>query len=164
MTWVRLDDGFFRHPKARAASKDGRALFVASLCWSAANLTDGHIRDESVTQILADAEAKKNAVDRLAAAGLWHPGLDEGWDIHDYLEFNKSRADVMKERDRWRRSKAKLSPGNGHAVCGNPRESCGTPRWSLAAPFPFLKTKTFSLKTCSRYSQLAHAREARFGS
>ena len=103
---MRLDDGFFRHPKARAAGKDGRALMLAGMCWSAANLTDGHIPVDSLTQILSDAEVKRVALERVAAAGLWHPGVD-GWDIHDFLDFNRSRESVLKERERWRRYKTK---------------------------------------------------------
>lgn len=102
MTWVRLDDGFFRHPKARAAGKDGRALFVAGLCWSADNLTDGFIPTASLAQVLHDAEVRAPTVVRLVDAGLWEP-TDVGWHIHDFLDFNKSREAVLKERDAWRK-------------------------------------------------------------
>jgi hypothetical protein len=97
MAWVRLDDGFFRHPKAIKAGRDGRAMFLAGLCWTAANLTDGRIPKEVVRMLAAETETKQ--------AGLWR---DEGdvYVIPDYLEFgNPSKESTESERARWREQK-----------------------------------------------------------
>lgn len=88
MSWAKLDDGFFRHPKARAAGKDGRALFLASLTWTAGHLTDGKIASHDLQLIAAEAEVNgKRTAARLVEVGLWDED-DSGWLVHDYLEYN----------------------------------------------------------------------------
>lgn len=97
MTWVRLDDGFYRNRKARLAGKDGRALFLASCCYSAAALTDGHISRVDLPVLCADAEVKPSVAKRLVEVGLWHE-VDDGWTIHGYLELNPSKEKVEADR------------------------------------------------------------------
>lgn len=103
--WVKLDDGFFRNPKARAVGQRGRELYLASLCWSAANLTDGYIPRSAASQVGADAGIKAASVrslyGRLSDAGLVH-GNGDGWVIHDFLEFQPSKADTLVQRERHR--------------------------------------------------------------
>lgn len=95
---MRLDDGFFRHPKARAAGRDGRQLFLAGLCWASANLTDGMIPKLSLPLVAAEAEVRASVAEKLTAAGLW---IDHGdrYEIHAYLERNRSREQVEAERE-----------------------------------------------------------------
>lgn len=98
MTWAKLDDGFFRHPKSRAAGKDGRALFVAGLCWAAAHLTDGHIGTAELGLIAAEAEVRPGAtVRRLVETGLWEACAD-GWRIHDFHDFNPTAQAALDKR------------------------------------------------------------------
>jgi hypothetical protein len=116
MTWVRLDDGFFRHPKALAVGKDGRALYLAGLCWSSSNLTDGHLPAASLPTILHDAQTPRATVDRLVEHGLWHP-TGAGWEIHNYLDRNRSRGAVEGERKKWaERQTRRRTNGEGEAV------------------------------------------------
>jgi hypothetical protein len=114
MTWVRIDDGFFRHPKALGAGKDGRALFVAALCWSSANLTDGRIPREALRVVCGDAEVKLSTAAVLVAAGLWHEHPDGGWVVHDWSVYQRSAGDVgewrERGRERARRSYEKRKP------------------------------------------------------
>ena len=101
MSWAKLDDGFFRHPKARAAGKDGRALFIAGLCWAASHLTDGFIAETDLGLIAAEAEVRPApTARRLVEVGLWEP-VDGGWVIHDYLDYNPS-AEAVREKRRKR--------------------------------------------------------------
>lgn len=96
--WVKIDDAFHRHPKARAAGKDGRALFIASLCWTAANLTDGFIATADLPLLAAEAEVKGAATARrLVEVGMWDV-VAGGWVIHDYLDFNPSSEAVREKR------------------------------------------------------------------
>lgn len=98
MSWAKLDDQFFDHPKARQVGKDGRALFVAGLCWSAGNLTDGLIRSTDLPLLAAKAEVPGLATARrLVDAGLWAEVRD-GWVIHDYHDFNPSGDAERKKR------------------------------------------------------------------
>lgn len=110
MTWVKLDDGFFRNPKARAAGKNGRALYLAGLCHSSGELTDGRIPKASLPLVAAEAEVPASTARRLVEAGLW---LDDGdgYRVPDFLEFNPSAEKVRAERAAAReRMKRRRSP------------------------------------------------------
>jgi len=99
--WVRLDADYFTNPKTLAAGRDGRALHLASICWVARHLTDGHIPSEALDTILHSAGVKRSTVDAVVHSGLWTPN-GVGYVVHDYLESNPSRADVEREREQWR--------------------------------------------------------------
>jgi hypothetical protein len=90
MAWVRLDDGFMRHPKAQAAGLQGRALFISGLCWCAANLTDGRIPKAMLPLLAFEAGVKPAAAATLVKVGLWDEDAD-GYAVHDWLDYNRSR-------------------------------------------------------------------------
>jgi hypothetical protein len=99
MTWVKIDDQWPNHPKARAAGKNGRALAVASWCWVAANLTDGFIATHDLPLLAAQAEVPaKPTARRLVEVGLWDE-CQGGWLVHDYLDRNPSAEKVLAIRE-----------------------------------------------------------------
>lgn len=122
MPWAQLDDEFFRHPKARAAGKDGRALYLAALCYSASQLTDGFVPHNALAVIAAEAEVRPSLARRLVDVGFWHEAghgckacpqpQGDGWVIHDYLERQTSRAEVEAKRAEWRDKKKRWRDKN----------------------------------------------------
>jgi hypothetical protein len=100
--WVRLDSGYFENPKVMVAGRDGRALHIASICWSGSQLTDGHVPEAAAAPLLSKAGVRRGAVEAVVEAGLWVPNGD-GWDICGYLERNPSATDVEEDREQWRR-------------------------------------------------------------
>lgn len=100
MTWVKLDDGFPRHPKVRRLSPVAFTLHVCGLCWCAEYLTDGVILDGQVRDVsdLTPKQAEKGAGE-LVDRKLWDR-IDGGYRIHDFLEYNPSREKVEAERAR----------------------------------------------------------------
>lgn len=107
MGWAKLDDQFFDHPKARAAGKDGRELFVAGLCYSAGMLTDGHIPATALALVAAKAEVKPTVSKLLVAVGLWLPHPTGGYQINDYSDWNPS-AEEAREKKRKRAEAGRL--------------------------------------------------------
>jgi hypothetical protein len=103
--WVRLDVDYFGNPKALSAGLHGRVLHLASICWVARFLTDGHIPADAVEAIARDAgltaTSIPRSVQRVADAGLWVPN-GNGFDLHDFVEMNGSKSDVERERAQWR--------------------------------------------------------------
>lgn len=100
MGWVKLDDDFFRNPKARAVGVDGRALHVASMCWCAGQVNDGRFPESDVPVIAALAGVHPDLAEVLFKYGLWEtpePGVVQ---VHDYLAYNPSREQVIARRDR----------------------------------------------------------------
>lgn len=112
--WVPWDVAYFRNPKARSLGKDGRALHLASSCWSADNLQDGFVPRQVLPLLCAEAEVPKKTVTVMVAAGAWIE-VEGGWEVHDFLEHNQSRAEVEAERAKWakkKRGQRTVSPGD----------------------------------------------------
>lgn len=116
MTWVRLDDGYPEHPKVDRVGPLAAWLNVCAWAYSARNLTDGFVPAERVNR-LADVKEPGKLAATLVAAGLWEPAgaacekcadkrgdanavaaAGSGYLVHDYLEYNPSREDVLAER------------------------------------------------------------------
>lgn len=97
MTWVRLDDGIYDHPKMLAVSATDRLLYVWGLCWSSRHGTDGLIPASALPYLALFAGADGDAAGRLVRAGLWHE-LDGGWTVHDFGDYQPSAAEVAELR------------------------------------------------------------------
>ena len=96
MTWTKIDDQFYDHPKVVAAGPLGIALFVCGLSYCSRHLTDGFISAVQV-QRLIDIDNPGKVAERLVAVGLWER-RDGGYQVHDYLDYNPSRARVKATR------------------------------------------------------------------
>lgn len=90
MTWVKIDDHLPTHPKVIGLSDKGFRLYVASICFSSANLTDGEIPLAALTSLGGTAKLATELVD----AGLWDTTSRKGWCVHDYLHYNRSKLKV----------------------------------------------------------------------
>jgi hypothetical protein len=97
MTWARLDDLFPTHRKIRRLSHAAFRLHVSAICWCNLNLTDGFIPAEELRHV-ADVTAPKKYATELVDAGVWDL-TDDGWMIHDFLEYQPSAQKVHAERD-----------------------------------------------------------------
>jgi hypothetical protein len=96
MPWVRLDDRFPSHRKVALLSDRAFRLHVSAICWCAENLTDGHISERELS-LVAHVRAIKATAQQLEDAGVWDR-TDDGWMIHNYLDYNPSREQVLHER------------------------------------------------------------------
>jgi hypothetical protein len=95
------------HPKVRALSDAAFRLYICAICWSSLNITDGHIPADQL-RYLSDVRRVRQCADQLVQVGLWETA-DDGWRIHDYLEYQPSAEKVARERalkrqrqERWR--------------------------------------------------------------
>jgi hypothetical protein len=134
MPWVKLDDQFAEHPKMAAAGPLGLAMQVAALCYSNRHLTDGFI-PHVMAKKLIDLDgirgvAWRGVVKRLVEVGAWRevPG---GWQIHDYADYQPSKAQVEEERraakERMQRVRANKRRTNAERS-GEVRQMFGLPR------------------------------------
>ncbi len=95
MAWTRIDDKFLMNPKVQAVGVFGMALYVAGLIYSNSNLTDGFIANSMLPMICGMAyqtPARKTA-EKLVEANLWEQ-VEGGYQIHDFLSFNKSKQEI----------------------------------------------------------------------
>ena len=88
MGWVRLDDRFPDHPKVEAISDRAFRLHIRGLCYCSKYLTDGR-----VPRAVAKRLGSLKSLGELMAAALWSDEKD-GYSIHDYLEYNPSKAEA----------------------------------------------------------------------
>lgn len=118
MTWFKVDDAFHCHPKILEVGNEGAGFYVRCGSYCAQHLTNGF-----VPAGIALLYGSHKLVKALVVARLWRP-VDGGWQIHDYLHYNPSRAQVEAEREaaaqrqkkaRERRAEER-STTNGHAV------------------------------------------------
>jgi hypothetical protein len=93
MTWVRIDDKAWRHPKIAALSPSALRLWLFALCWCNQYETDGAIPAHALTLL----ESNKARAAELVSAGLWEK-TQTGWQVHDYLVYQPSRAKLDNER------------------------------------------------------------------
>lgn len=98
MPWGRIDDTHYDHGKVLAIPRRIRNA-ADGLYWRAISrcnrtLSDGWLTDGDL--VLLDAEAPQ--VNALVASGLWERTADGRLRVHDYLVFNKSRKEVLRER------------------------------------------------------------------
>jgi hypothetical protein len=98
MPWVKLDDRFPSHRKIALLSDRAFRLHVSAMCWCAENLTDGRIGDRELG-LVTRVRGVKATAKQLEDAGLWDR-TEDGWEIHDYLDYNPSREQVLIERKR----------------------------------------------------------------
>lgn len=116
MSWVKIDDGFAEHRKIAGLSDAAFRMHVAGLCYAARNATDGFV-PLGVAKAIGGSERRAA---ELMSAGVWHLAGGEmlgcascaaraaeagsgtsssscttagGWVIHDFLQFNPSRAE-----------------------------------------------------------------------
>jgi hypothetical protein len=143
VSWVRVDDGFTEHPKVIGLSDAAFRLHIHGMCYSARQLTDGLIP----SQWLRGTGRKPKAVLELVSAGLWDE-IEGGYRIHDYLEYQVSRDQVLYKRNEAAARMQKVRANNGEVRANNAtgsREPASTP----SPPLPSHPKKTDEVTTAA---------------
>ena len=139
MTWVKLDDGFFRHPKIRAAGRDARDLQLAALQYCNENLTDGFVPEYEVLRLAMEAflepAAVSQAVESLLDARhfenpMWRREAN-GYRLHDFHAYQPTREEVLADR---RRNAERQADWRAKKAAEKAAESAPPPQASPAAP------------------------------
>ncbi|MBL7622394.1 hypothetical protein [Frankia sp. AgB1.8] len=123
MPFGKICDTLWHHPKWRSASKNARSLWTTAHSHCDANLTDGLVLATSLPML--DGTEEEAAA--LVQAKLWDPvadgnGVLVGWQFHDWLDYNPSRAEVL--ADRKLRAAARALPGLRREVRGRDGSTC----------------------------------------
>lgn len=174
MTWVRLDDHVDEHPKIAAVGPLGLALWTAGLTYCNRALTDGFIPERVarklvdwtwtspsgvVWQIGISGTSENGAspgydvdsemvIEQLVEHGLFEP-VDGGYQIHDYLDYQPSREEVLASREqaterqrRWRASRRDQQRDQQRdSQRDQRRESHGESQRSHTDPVPVVKER-----------------------
>jgi hypothetical protein len=116
MAYAKFDDQFGLHPKVRQLTPPAFQLHVCGILHSARLLTDGKVTADALPDLMR--KYRPAYLTELLTAGLWRElAPDALYEIHDYLEWNDSRAKVEARRQRnadriakWRREHGKDDP------------------------------------------------------
>lgn len=100
MPWGRVDDNHYDHPKVMAIPRQIRNA-ADGLYWRAVSrcnriLSDGLLNDGDLALI----DAEDDLVEALLAAGLFDRDRRGRIHVHDFLDHNKSRSEVIEEREK----------------------------------------------------------------
>lgn len=113
-TWVKIDDLLNENKKVRGVSLAARWTYIASICRSGNTLSDGEIPKSDLSLVDGNPKIAKE----LVGAGLWEM-RPNGWYVHDYLVYNRSRAQIEDLRRTNAENGAKRSANrspNGSAI------------------------------------------------
>jgi hypothetical protein len=144
VTWFKVDDGFWSHPKTLALSPSAVALWVRAGSYCGKHLTDGYV----AASILPMLQGTTDDADELIGAGLWKTAK-KGYTFHDWEQYQDTREAVEKRRESWKERqrkhrKSELSTSSQDLIHSIPFLSKGTrdsrresPRDPLRHPPPF---------------------------
>lgn len=117
MTWFKVDDGFWSHPKVLQLSLPARGLWVSAGAYCAAHLTDGFIAEPALPTVAGYARNADKYAAELVAARLWDRESG-GWRFHDWTDMQPTRASIEERRaaDRLKKQRQRRSSGGQFRV------------------------------------------------
>jgi hypothetical protein len=95
LSWAKLDDRFWMHPKVTAIGNEGAGVFARMLSFCGCYLTNGLVSPEAVKTICPNRKLLERMND-LDVIELRESGAVY---IRDYLDYNHDRDKVEAERD-----------------------------------------------------------------
>ena len=108
MPWARFDDAWDDHPKVAQVGPLGQLLHAKAIIWAARNLSDGRVPRDRLHALayscfigVEDRPEMLDAlklIEQVEGAGLIDPAKGGDYAVHDFLDYNKSRAEVEGER------------------------------------------------------------------
>lgn len=110
MAHAQLDDLYGDHPKIAGLSDAAFRLHTLGILYCARHLTDGLVPHDEAPRLVR--RFRKVALVELLDRGLWTDVLDGAYVIHDYLDWNPSRAEVERRREQAAKRKAQWRSAN----------------------------------------------------
>lgn len=132
MTWTRLDDGIFDHPKMLRAGDDAAHLYVRALVYCNRLLTDGRVHPEALPVIFRH-RAVRDLAARLVSVGAWDVHPEGGWTVHDFHDLNPTADEVRAKRDDIR-AKRSAAGKQGGIASGKARSNEANPKQPTSKP------------------------------
>lgn len=139
MTWTKLDDGIFDHPKMLRAGEDAANLYVRALVYCNKHLTDGRIFPEVLATLTRRRDVAVLA-QRLVDVAAWESHPDGGWIVHDFHAHNPTAEEVNARRAEISRKRAEAGKRGGIASAAarsneaNPKQGASKPEATPKQP------------------------------
>lgn len=119
--YAQLSNGFWRNVKIaelRETCKSAVGVYTMMLSYCSDRMTDGHV-DRKAARYLLRATGEEIAA--LIEAGLITE-TNDGYQIHDYLEHNNSRDQIMHKRQREKRRYEAKKENSAGSLPAEPRQ------------------------------------------
>lgn len=98
MPWVVTDDQLPEHPKVWALSDAAYRLHSAAIYYCNRHTTDGKVPASKVRALVP--RFRQSSLDELTDRAMWIPNSSGDYVLHDYLDWNKSKAEIEHHRDK----------------------------------------------------------------
>lgn len=99
MGWARFDDNYTDHPKVVEAGPWAELLDMRAIIHCARYETDGLVTRSALRRLSRDIPKAPSRVLALIESGRWSVNEGGGWWVHDFLEFNPSKAEKQRQRE-----------------------------------------------------------------
>jgi hypothetical protein len=99
VSWARLDDSIYDHPRIARCSMPAAALFMFAITYASRHGTDGRIPVEVVERL---ARGDVTLAPELLSLGLFILGTDGTIEVRNFLAYNPSAREVAKRRKQQR--------------------------------------------------------------
>jgi hypothetical protein len=132
MSWVKIDDQMPRHPKLLGLGRDRlmcQGVWMDGMCYASAYLTDG------VIPAAALEKGSERYAQLLVTAGLWEK-IDGGYRVHDYHDYQPTRATVMESRRRNAERQSRYRNGASNGVTNEATNAVSTDAPARTRPVP----------------------------
>jgi hypothetical protein len=133
MTWFKVDDTFYAHPKvvdleSGPCCHEAISLWVLAGSWSSGQLTNGEI-PASLTRKLG---FRRRVEEELVRVGLWVK-TEAGFAFHDWAKYQPTREDIESKR---RATKERVSRHRNASRSGVTNASPDPPSNGVSNPSP----------------------------
>lgn len=158
MTWAKIDDSMYDHPKILALGRDmdAMALWALGASYCARHLTNGRVNREAIRVLLPSTppQTRSRYARALVRVNLWIECDDGAYQYRDWADYNPT-ADKIKtlrqsaaQRQREYRDRHAVTNAVSHAVRNGVRN---------ASPVPSRPITTTPLPPASGGTEFAHA-------
>lgn len=116
MPWVRIDENAIDHPKFLALTDGAWRLWCEGQTYCQKHLTDGRIGVTALRRFRYYSPSRVKNLTTIHVHGkgpLWHQAPDGNIEVHDYLDWNDSAADVLTARDAAKNRRRRYDARNG---------------------------------------------------
>jgi hypothetical protein len=117
--WVRLDGRFFANPKILGLSDAALAFYARALSYCGHYETDGILAPSAMRELCRDSRKRGRIAGELLDSGLLDRAQNGALAVHDWHDYNPSRAESAERRElareRLRRFRSSRESTNGNA-------------------------------------------------
>lgn len=146
MAWFKVDDALAFHVKVITAGNTAMGLWVRAGSWCAQQLTNGHVP----ANIVRTFGGSSDDVRSLCDVGLWHE-VEDGYQFHDWDEYQPTREKVLLDRAEARKRMADLRKRSGeHPANVRPNNSRSSVTPSRPVPSPNTSSREGKKNTTRR--------------